>query len=41
VLARLSFAPILLATLNSFWSGRGKTTVVMMIELVCAAPTSS
>jgi len=37
VLARLSFAPILLATLNSFWSGRGKTTVVMMIELVCAA----
>jgi MATE family multidrug resistance protein len=37
VLARLSFATILLAAMNSFWSGRGKTVVVMVIELVCAA----
>ncbi len=36
-LARLSFAPILLAALNSFWSGRGKTAVVMLIEVTCSA----
>ncbi len=35
-LTRLSFAPILLASMNGFWSGRGKTGVVMMIELLCA-----
>ncbi len=36
VLARLSFAPILLAALLGFWSGRGRTVVVMLIELFCA-----
>ncbi len=37
VLVRLSFASILLAAINGFWSGRGKTYVVMIIELLCAA----
>lgn len=37
VLARLSFAGILLAAMNGFWSGRGKTYVVMFIELLCTA----
>ena len=37
VLARLSFASILLAAINGFWSGRGKTYVVMGIELLCSA----
>jgi len=36
VLARLSFGSILLAAINGFWSGRGKTHVVMFIELLCA-----
>ncbi len=37
VLVRLSFAGIMLAAVNGFWSGRGKTGVVMGIELLCAA----
>lgn len=36
VLARLSFSSILLAALNGFWSGRGKTYIVMLIELLSA-----
>ncbi len=37
ILTKLSWAGIALSTLNSFWSGRGKTRVVMVIELTCAA----
>ncbi|MBN2301465.1 MAG: MATE family efflux transporter [Lentisphaerae bacterium] len=37
VLAWFSFSGIALAAVNSFWSGRGETKVVMMIELMCAA----
>lgn len=36
ILTKLSWAGIALGTLNSFWSGRGKTRVVMVIELSCA-----
>jgi MATE family multidrug resistance protein len=36
VLVRLSFSAILLAALNAFWSGRGHTRTVMMIELLAA-----
>ncbi len=36
VLCRFSFAGIALATLNGFWSGRGRTGTVMAIELFCA-----
>lgn len=35
-LCRLSMPPILLATLLSFWSGRGITKTVMVIELTAA-----
>lgn len=35
-LSRFSPAPIMLATLLAFWSGRGRTRVVMLIELACA-----
>jgi MATE family multidrug resistance protein len=37
VLALMSFPGIALPALNAFWSGRGKTRVVMGIELFCAA----
>jgi len=37
ILSKLSWAGIALSTVNSFWSGRGKTRVVMVIELSCAA----
>jgi len=37
VLCWLSFPGIALSALNAFWSGRGKTRVVMIIELFCAA----
>lgn len=36
VLAQLSFAGIGLSAVNAFWSGRGRTRTVMMIELLCA-----
>jgi multidrug resistance protein, MATE family len=36
VLSRFAFAGIALATLNGFWSGRGQTRTVMIIELCCA-----
>ena len=37
ILCWLSFPGIALSSLNAFWSGRGKTRVVMVIELFCAA----
>ncbi len=37
ILAVMSFPGIALPALNAFWSGRGKTRVVMAIELFCAA----
>lgn len=37
ILSKLSWAGIALGTLNGFWSGRGRTRVVMVIELSCAA----
>jgi MATE family multidrug resistance protein len=36
ILCWLSFPGIALSSLNAFWSGRGKTRVVMVIELFCA-----
>jgi len=35
-LCRFSPAPIMLVTLLAFWSGRGRTWVVMLVELFCA-----
>ncbi len=37
ILCRLSFGPIVLATLLSFWSGRGRTWMVMKLEILAAA----
>jgi multidrug resistance protein, MATE family len=37
VLARFGFVPIMTAALNSFWSGRSRTRVVMGLELLAAA----
>jgi len=36
VLVRFSVTGIMLAAINGFWSGRGKTAVVMGIEVFCA-----
>lgn len=36
ILCQFAFAGIALATLNGFWSGRGRTRTVMAIELCCA-----
>jgi MATE family multidrug resistance protein len=37
ILTLFSFPGIALPAINGFWSGRGKTRVVMAIELTCAA----
>jgi MATE family multidrug resistance protein len=37
VLCRFSIAPMIFSTLAGFWSGRGKTRIVMVLELLTAA----
>ena len=37
VMSCLGFPSMALSALNAFWSGRGRTRVVMAIELLCAA----